>query len=98
MSSAKEILENSELFENVCKAAFVTVDTDNSGEIDANELSTVMKIFAAEANTPVPTQEEVDGILTALDSDKSGKISLDEFKVLIREVLKIMAGETEEAN
>lgn len=40
-----------------------------------------------------PTKDDVIEVLEHLDSDKSGKISFDEFKVLIRDVLEAMLDE-----
>lgn len=92
-TSVADILNNEELFEEVAKAAFSSVDTDGSGEIDAKELGKVMQQLASETNTEEPSSEEVNEVLEALDEDKSGKISYKEFKVLIREVLKNMMEE-----
>jgi len=96
LTSVNDILSNEELFEEVAKAAFSSVDTDGSGEIDAKELGKVMQQLASETNTEEPSVEEVNEVLEALDEDKSGKISYKEFKVLIREVLKNMLEEESE--
>ena len=37
-----------------------------------------------------PSKEEVKEVLAHLDTDHSGKIDFNEFKVLIRDVLKAM--------
>ena len=38
-----------------------------------------------------PSKDEIKEVLEHLDSDKSGKIDLDEFVVLIKDVLTSMA-------
>jgi len=92
----KDILASEELFNDVAKSAFDSVDTDKSGEIDAKELGKIMKQLAAETNSEPPSGEEIKEVLECLDEDKSGKISYNEFKVLIREVLQNMVEEEEE--
>jgi Ca2+-binding EF-hand superfamily protein len=93
MTSIKDILSNEKLFDQVARAAFDSVDTDKSGEIDAKELGQIMKKLAQETNTEAPSADEVKEVLDALDEDKSGRISYEEFKVLIREVLENMMEE-----
>ena len=93
----KDILNNEKLFTEISRAAFDSVDTDNSGEIDAKELGKIMSQLAKETNTEAPSPDEVKEVLEALDEDRSGKISYEEFKVLIREVLQNMMEEEEEA-
>jgi Ca2+-binding EF-hand superfamily protein len=86
----KEILSSQKKFTEVAKAAFDSVDTDKSGQIDAAELEKVMAQIAGDMSADPPTKEDVMEVLEHLDTDKSGKISFEEFKVLIRDVLEAM--------
>lgn len=91
MSKAiKDILSNEKKFNEVARLAFDSVDTDKSGQIDAQELEKVMVQIATDMGADPPTKEDVLEVLEHLDSDKSGKISFDEFKVLIKDVLEAM--------
>jgi Ca2+-binding EF-hand superfamily protein len=91
MSKAiKDILSNEKKFNEVAKVAFDSVDTDKSGQIDGCELEKVMVQIATDMGADPPTKEDVMEVLEHLDTDKSGKISFDEFKVLIRDVLEAM--------
>lgn len=91
MSKAiKDILSNEKKFNEVARVAFDSVDTDKSGQIDAQELEKVMVQIATDMGADPPTKEDVLEVLEHLDSDKSGKISFDEFKVLIKDVLEAM--------
>jgi Ca2+-binding EF-hand superfamily protein len=91
MSKAiKDILANEKKFTEVAKVAFDSVDSDKSGQIDAQELEKVMAQIAGDMGADPPTKEDVLEVLEHLDSDNSGKISFDEFKVLIRDVLEAM--------
>ena len=91
MSKAiKDILSNEKKFTEVAKVAFDSVDTDKSGQIDSAELEKVMIQIANDMGAEPPTKEDVIEVLEHLDTDKSGKISFDEFKVLIKDVLEAM--------
>lgn len=91
MSKAiKDILSNDKKFTEVAKVAFASVDTDKSGQIDGTELEKVMVQIAIDMGADPPTKEDVQEVLEHLDTDKSGKISFEEFKVLIRDVLEAM--------
>jgi Ca2+-binding EF-hand superfamily protein len=91
MSKAiKDILSNEKKFTEVARVAFDSVDTDKSGQIDGQELEKVMVQIATDMGADPPTKEDVMEVLEHLDSDKSGKISFEEFKVLIRDVLEAM--------
>ena len=89
----KEILSNENKFNEVAKVAFDSVDTDNSGQIDASELEQVMIQISSDMGADAPSKEDVMQVLDHLDEDKSGKVNFDEFKVLIRNVLEAMLAE-----
>ena len=94
MSKAiKDILSNEKKFAEVARVAFDSVDTDKSGQIDGGELEKVMVQIATDMGADPPTKEDVMEVLEHLDADKSGKISFEEFKVLIRDVLEAMLEE-----
>ena len=40
---------------------------------------------------PAPSDEEVKEVLKELDTNNDGKLSLEEFEVLIRQVLEMMS-------
>ncbi|XP_073123112.1 probable calcium-binding protein CML13 isoform X2 [Henckelia pumila] len=56
------------------KKAFVNVDTDGSGSIDAKELNVAMRDLGFEMS-----EEETNKIITEVDKDGSGAIEFDEF-------------------
>ncbi len=95
-TQVKTILSNDQMFVEVAKVAFDSVDTDRSGQIDALELEKVMSQIASDMGAEAPSKEDVAEVLEHLDTDKSGKISFEEFKVLIKDVLECML-EDEEA-
>ena len=49
-----------------------------------------MAQISSDMDTEPPSKEDVKKVLEHLDSDHSGKIDCDEFKILIREVLSAL--------
>jgi Ca2+-binding EF-hand superfamily protein len=91
MSKAlKDILNNDKKFNDLAKSVFDSVDTDRSGEIDAEELEKVMKMMASDMSYESPSSEEILEVFQNLDTDNSGKIDFLEFKMLIKDVLEVM--------
>merc|ERR1711976_289281 len=90
----RDILNSDKKFNEVARVAFDSVDTDKSGEIDSVELGKVMEQIAQDMKAEPPSTEDVMEVLEHLGSDKSGKISFEEFKILIRDVLEAMLDDT----
>jgi Ca2+-binding EF-hand superfamily protein len=93
MSDLQEILADKEKLGELTKEVFDEVDTDHSGLIDKNELTEALNKVARDADLPLPSQSDVNGVLKALDQDGSGTISLEEFKVLIYEILVALSSQ-----
>ena len=89
--SLKEFLQDEEKIREVARAAFDSVDTDKSGEIDNKELTILMQGISKDLGIEPPSQEEVDEVLKELDTDHSGKIDFNEFVVLIKDVFNSIA-------
>ena len=89
--SLKDLIKDEEKIREVARVGFESVDTDKSGYIDSKELGKVMADISKDLGVDPPSPEEIKEVLTHLDTDKSGKIELDEFVVLIKDVLTAMA-------
>ena len=87
------ILRDDRKLHEVAKAAFDAVDADRSGFIDEPELKTVMSSVAQDIGMDQPNDSDVRDVLRELDTNRDGRISLEEFKVLIRQVLELMASQ-----
>eukprot|EP00825_Cyclidium_porcatum_P007961 TRINITY_DN1399_c0_g1_i3.p1 TRINITY_DN1399_c0_g1~~TRINITY_DN1399_c0_g1_i3.p1 ORF type:complete len:102 (+),score=35.93 TRINITY_DN1399_c0_g1_i3:235-540(+) len=86
----KDILNDKEKLKQITKTAFDAVDNDGSGFLELNELENVMKTVAKDVGASEPTTEEVKEIMKELDTNGDQKISLEEFQVLIEQVLEMM--------
>ena len=74
-----DILKDKAKLRAITEAAFKAVDTDNSGFLEINELETVMTNVANDIGVEKPTKAEVEEVLNELDTNKDGKLSIDEF-------------------
>jgi len=85
------ILENEYIFSLVAANLFGVADTDASGAISLAELGvTVNEMYTSFGMTNL-TAEEVQALLTQLDVDEDGSLSLDEYKVLLHQILELIA-------
>jgi calmodulin len=87
------ILRDDRKLLEVAKAAFDAVDSDRSGFIDEPELKVVMTSVANDIGMDQPSDGDVRDVLRELDTNRDGRISLEEFKVLIKQVLELMANQ-----
>lgn len=90
-ANISDILGDKHKLRKITEAAFKAVDIDGSGFLERNELEIVMENVAKDIGVDKPTKEEVDEVLTELDENGDGKLSIDEFQVLIEQVLDLMA-------
>ena len=84
MAEFRAILDDPDKLAEVTKAVFDSVDTDGSGEVDRSELQNAMTMVATQAEIPPPDGEAVTAAMNALDVNQDGKISVDEFKELVK--------------
>jgi Ca2+-binding EF-hand superfamily protein len=71
----RAILADENKLNEVVKAAFESVDTDDSGFIDAPELKKVMSSVAGDIGMPEPSDSDVIEVMRELDANNDGKIS-----------------------
>ena len=89
----KKILEDEEKINEIAKVAFDNVNTDKSGAIDKTQLESMMNQIFSDLSNELPTKKEVDEVFDYLDSNKKGSLTFDDFKVLIKDVIKSMIKE-----
>lgn len=89
--NVKQILDDPVKLKEVTKLAFDGVDTDGNGYVDEKELTLLMTAMAGELGIPAPGDKDVKDAFKAMDKDKNGKVTLEEFSVLVRQILELMA-------
>ena len=89
----KQILEDEGKVDEIVKVAFENVNTNNSGAIDKGQLEAVMNQIFNDLSNELPTKKEVDEVFNYLDSNKKGSLNPEDFKVLIKDILKSLIEE-----
>jgi hypothetical protein len=87
VEAIRKILNDDRQLSKVAATSFMEFDEDKSGFIDENELLKIMTKVTATLNIPKPTQSQIKGLVKKLDHSNDGKLSLEEFKVLVRSIL-----------
>ena len=83
---AKRKLMDEQVFAPLLEQTFNDADVDKSGFIEKDELTEVLKGLHFGLGIPAPTKIGVEKELKRLDTNNDGKISKDEFRVLVREI------------
>ena len=86
----RAILADDRRLTELTHAAFQAADTDGSGFIEHAELKIVMTSIANDIGMDAPSDKDVQDVLFGLDENGDGRISPEEFKVLIRHVLELL--------
>lgn len=94
----RRLLSDENALIEACRPAFLETDTNGSGDIDEQELYSVMVQAAKAMNTRAPKLEEVQKLMQSMDRNKDGRVTLEEFIELIKMQLRDMLEEIEEAN
>ena len=93
MAEIQAILDDDEKCMAVVQAVFEKFDADGNGSIDREELGSAIREFneqAAPDEKVEITDEQVTEALNELDKNKDGKLQVEEFKVLVVEILKTL--------
>lgn len=90
MSFDKESLKNEEFISATAQGLFETADVDKSGTIDKAEFTKLLTDFSEGINVPLPSEDEINEIISSFDANKDGKFSLAEFTEFIRKVFEII--------
>ena len=72
--------------EHKLKFAFKIYDIDEDGFITNGELFTVLKMMVGNNLTDLQLQQLVDRTIIKADLDYDGKISYDEFKIMVKDL------------
>ncbi len=89
-ASIEQFLHDKKKLKDITKKAFDAVDLDNSGYLERNEVEVVMKNVAVDLGVQKPSDKEIDDVIKELDKNNDGRLSVDEFQVLIEQILEMM--------
>ena len=81
----KRILDEN-VFGPMVEKTFKDADLDQSGFIEKNELAILLKSIHGTLNIPPPSNEDIEKELRRLDTNSDGKISKQEFRVLVKDL------------
>ena len=84
----EKMLKNKPLIDSLIDEMFMKSDLNQSGFVEYTELYFAMTEMAKELNKTVPTKEKVAEIMDKLDLNKDGKLSKEEYKPFVLELLK----------
>ena len=89
----KNILENEDKINEIARVAFDNVNINKSGEIDKEQLHSMINQICTDLSNELFSDKEVDEIFNYLDTKKKGSLSFDDFKILIKDVINSMREE-----
>jgi Ca2+-binding EF-hand superfamily protein len=81
----KQIL-NEKVFGPMVDKSFNDADLDKSGFVEKNELAILLKSIHTSLNIPPPSNADIEQELKRLDKNSDGKISKEEFRVLVKDL------------
>ncbi len=83
----RKIVEDDQKLTAETAAVFADYDTDNSGFIDAKELGNALRTIAEVNFFDPPTEDQIQQKYKATDVNGDGKISREEFKAFVKQLL-----------
>ena len=93
MGKVQEFLSNAAQVDQVAKDSFQKIDTDNREYLDQVQIEQVLTGISKRFKASDLTKDQVQQAMNCIDIDKDGKVSYDEFKTLLVEILKIFASQ-----
>jgi Ca2+-binding EF-hand superfamily protein len=90
MEEIEAIINDDEKLTDITRAVFAEVDKNGNGFATRSEIWECMNVVSSEAGMDPPTENHLEDVLRALDTNRDGTINLEEFKVLIKAVLRAL--------
>mmetsp|Transcript_5277 Transcript_5277/g.16123 ORF Transcript_5277/g.16123 Transcript_5277/m.16123 type:complete len:224 (+) Transcript_5277:927-1598(+) len=80
---ASAIALDKNLMRRLIKPAFMQMDIDSTGDIDATEVARALTLIEAEDGAPIITEAQAQALLDEFDLTHSGKLNLEEFEAMM---------------
>ena len=81
----KKVMDDAVL-EEMVNTTFTNADLNKNSIIERNELAILLKSIYGTLGLNPPEEKEIDDELERLDLNKDGKLSKEEFKILVKEL------------
>ncbi len=92
MAELREIYKDEQKVRQIAIAIFQMLDTQKQGFLSQESLDSVFKEMAAHLSTAAPTPHEIEKAFSVMDTDRDKKIYLQEFIVVVQDMIRLMAG------
>ena len=85
-----EVLRNPDKLKKITQTAFRAIDYNNNGQIEMNELASIMKTTSEDLSIECPSNEEIKEVMKDLDQGGKGYLSEQDFSMLTEQVIKLI--------
>jgi len=89
-SFEKELLKTEDYINQTADFIFNQADIDKSGLIEKNEFKNLLIDFTKNVEIHVPTDEEIEEIISNFDEDQDGKFSKTEFRKFVELIFDVI--------
>ena len=86
MDKLKEKGIDDKTFNEMVETTFKNADLNKNSTIERNELAVLLKSIYGTLGINPPEESEIDQEFNRLDENKDGKLSKEEFKILVRDL------------
>ncbi len=86
MDKLKEKGIDDKTFNEMVETTFKNADLNQNSTIERNELAVLLKSIYGTLGINPPEESEIDQEFNRLDENKDGKLSKEEFKILVRDL------------
>ena len=86
MDKLKEKGIDDKTFDEMVETTFKNADLNQNSTIERNELAVLLKSIYGTLGINPPEESEIDQEFNRLDENKDGKLSKEEFKILVRDL------------
>ena len=86
MDKLKEKGIDDKTFDEMVETTFKNADLNKNSTIERNELAVLLKSIYGTLGINPPEESEIDQEFNRLDENKDGKLSKEEFKILVRDL------------
>ena len=84
--SLKKKITDEKVFNEMLDATFKNADLNQNDTIERNELAVLLKSIYSSLGINPPEEKEIDEEFQRLDENNDGKLSKEEFKILVKDL------------